>query len=194
MLSSIHPLGERAKGNRVWLTFGAFVVGAVAGGVVLASVASLVSPLVGRVPIEARAAVLAILAIVAAVIEFRGWALPSWRRQVNEDWLTEYRGWVYGLGFGVQLGLGLATIVTSASTWVAIAGMVLLASWPAAAVAGAVFGLGRGVVVLATLPVTTPDELMSFHRRFEALAPAGRGATGGALVAAAVGAVLVSVL
>ena len=33
---------------------------------------------------------------------------------VHEQWLTRYRGWVYGVGFGAQLGFGLVTIITSA--------------------------------------------------------------------------------
>ena len=38
----------------------------------------------------------------------RGRRLPSWRRQVNEDWLVGYRPWVVGGGFGLQLGAGVA--------------------------------------------------------------------------------------
>ena len=33
-----------------------------------------------------------------------GFRLPSHTRQVNEAWLDEYRGWVYGGGFGWQIG------------------------------------------------------------------------------------------
>ena len=29
-----------------------------------------------------------------------GLRLPTTRRQVNEDWLGRYRGWVVGVGFG----------------------------------------------------------------------------------------------
>ena len=42
MLSSIHPLGERGKGNRFGLTAGAFVVGSVLGGASTGAVAALV--------------------------------------------------------------------------------------------------------------------------------------------------------
>jgi hypothetical protein len=35
-----------------------------------------------------------------------GSGCPSWQRQVDERWLTTYRGWVYGAGFGFQLGAG----------------------------------------------------------------------------------------
>ena len=57
--------------------------------------------------------------------------VPGPRRQVNERWLDEYRGWVYGLGFGAQLGLGVTTIVTSAATYVALFA-ALLSGTPAA--------------------------------------------------------------
>ena len=40
MLSSIHPLGERAKGNAYWITATAHVVGATAGGLALGAIAA----------------------------------------------------------------------------------------------------------------------------------------------------------
>ena len=49
-----------------------------------------------------------------------GLRLPTWRRQVDEAWLGRYRGWVYGAGFGVQLGLGVVTIVTSATVYATV--------------------------------------------------------------------------
>ena len=42
-----------------------------------------------------------------------GRRLPG-RRQVNEDWLVAYRSWVYGAGFGLQLGAAVATVVNTA--------------------------------------------------------------------------------
>ena len=47
-------------------------------------------------------------------------AVPGPRRQVDERWLDEYRGWVYGAGYGAQLGLGVTTVVSSAATYVAL--------------------------------------------------------------------------
>ena len=37
--------------------------------------------------------------------------VPGPRRQVDERWLDRYRGWVYGVGYGSQLGLGIVTVV-----------------------------------------------------------------------------------
>ena len=34
------------------------------------------------------------------------------------SWLGRYRSWVYGLGFGVQLGAGVTTVVVSSAVYV----------------------------------------------------------------------------
>ena len=87
-------------------------------------------------------------------------AAPGPRRQVNERWLDEYRGWVYGLGFGAQLGLGVTTVITSAATYVGAAGR------RPERVAGARCGhrrrcsaLVRGLTPLAAARVRTPPQL-----------------------------------
>ncbi|HEY1116633.1 MAG TPA: hypothetical protein VGE43_02945, partial [Acidimicrobiales bacterium] len=49
MLSSIHPLGERGKGNRFGITAGAFLVGATLGGAATGAVTALLSIPVGAV-------------------------------------------------------------------------------------------------------------------------------------------------
>jgi hypothetical protein len=43
---------------------------------------------------------------------------------VNRTWLDRYRSWVYGAGFGWQLGVGVATFVMSATVYL----MVVLAA------------------------------------------------------------------
>ena len=52
-----------------------------------------------------------------------GLHLPPTRRQVNERWLDQFRLWVYGAGFGWQIGTGLATYVKTAAVY-------LWSSWP----------------------------------------------------------------
>ena len=69
-------------------------------------------------------------------------AVPSMQRQVNEDWLTTYRGWVYGLGFGYQLGLGIATIVTTSTVWLVWVVALARGSW--------LVGLAIRVVIAAS--------------------------------------------
>src|SRR4051812_13372293 len=123
MLASIHPLGERARGQNFAVTVTAYVVGSVAG-------AAAFGALLGGIGAAAfdgghdalRLGLLAGAAVLAAIVDRSGRRIPSWHRQVNEDWLTQYRGWVYGVGFGVQLGIGVLTIVTTAAvylTWAA---------------------------------------------------------------------------
>ena len=111
MLTSISPLGERARGNRWPVTVAAYVLGSGVAGAAVGGVLGLLGDLLLRpLPLVAAAVCLA-----AAAADLAG-LLPRGSRQVDEDWLVRYRGWVYGLAFGGQLGVGVATIVTSAAT------------------------------------------------------------------------------
>src|SRR5438132_5236088 len=93
---------------------------------------------------------LAALTLVGVILDARlfGTRLPSVRRQVNEDWLQRYRGWVYGLGFGVQLGLGAVTIVSISAVYLALAAAFLSGSPAAGTTIGLAFGLIRASTVL----------------------------------------------
>ena len=173
MLASIHPLGERSRNNRWLLTVIAYVTGSVAAGALLGAVLGLVGWVAGveswvtRPATAVAVSVLAVLALAADAARGRV-ALPGVRRQVNEDWLRRYRGWVYGVGFGFQLGLGLATIVTTASVYLVCVLAFLAATVPAGALIGGVFGLARGVVIFAMAPVHGPAQLRTAHRRLQA--------------------------
>src|SRR5215212_3477402 len=116
MLASITPLGERARGSRWGLTVTFFVVASLAAGAALGALLGGLGSVVWPAPSggsgDARLAVLAVALAVGLALDLRG-RLPSPRRQVNEDWLREYRGWVYGAGFGGQLGAAVTTIVTT---------------------------------------------------------------------------------
>ncbi len=182
MLSSIHPLGERAKDNSFALTATSFVVGSLVGGVLVGAVAAAGAALIGLVITPTVAAVVfAVLAVAAAVAEWRGVRLPSWRRQVSEDWLTTYRGWVYGAGFGFQLGAGVLTIITSAAVPLALAAALLTGNPAAAVLICATFGLARGLSILAAARIETSDDLFRFHRRLQATAGPVRTVAGSVL-------------
>jgi len=171
MLSSITPLGERGRHNRFRVTATAFVVGAIAGGTTLGALCGwLGSWLPGR-STEVDGLLVAVLAVAGAVLDARG--VPTIKRQVNEDWLHRYRGWVYGLGFGVQLGFGVVTVVTSAATYVAFALALLTGSVAAGAVIGFTFGSLRGLSLLLAREIDTPAALHRFHRRLDARAHDG---------------------
>ena len=103
--------------------------------------------------------------------------LPVHRRQVNERWLDQYRSWVYGSGFGWQIGTGLSTYITTAAVYLMVV-LGALTTVPLAALAvGTGFGLVRGLAVLMTRHLTDPAGLRSFHRRFTDAGPlAGRAA------------------
>lgn len=166
MLSSIHPLGERARHNRWGLTVAAHAAGSWLGAVVVFGVAGLVGAVVdvpgwAAVPAAVAAVVLEVRALL------RGARIPGPRRQVNEDWLNRYRGWVYGAGFGVQLGAAVLTIVTSAAVYLALALTVLAGSsrWWAGVVVGSVYGIVRALPLLGARRVRGAEDLAAVHQR-----------------------------
>jgi hypothetical protein len=137
---------------------------------------------------EAAVAAVAACALAGAALDAHAARLrvPTIKRQVDERWLQKYRGWVYGFGFGAQLGTGLATIVSSAAVYVMIVAAVLTRSIAAGTVIGLTFGLVRGASILLARRVHSPDELREFHRRLAA--NAGRSARIGAATQGVVGA------
>jgi hypothetical protein len=157
MLGSITPLGERGRG-RVWFrTAVALIVGGAIGGAAIGAMAgTLGAALVGLsgVGADARLWALAIALVAACALDVWG-RFPTPHRQVNEDWLTMYRDWVYGLGFGMQLGFGLATIVTSASIFALLVAAALTGSIAGGVLLGAVFGTLRTATVLFGMRVRT---------------------------------------
>lgn len=178
MLSSIHPLGERGKQNRFGLTAGAFVVGATIGGLVTGAVAGVVGlPLDLALSDDAAVVLVAVVALATAVAEARGTRLPSVPRQVNEDWLTTYRGWVYGVGFGFQLGAGVLTYITSAAVYLAVASAILVGHPLGSLAIMGVFGLARGLSILPARVITSPQRLTDFFRSLHRTAPAARHAS-----------------
>lgn len=167
MLSSIHPLGERARGSRWWITATAYIAGSVAGGATLGVTAGTLGWVLLRgVPTNALLVVFLIVAVLAVL---REWGLvpmplPSIHRQVDEDWLNEYRGWVYGIAFGYQLGLGVVTIITTATLHLMIIVIAFGTSPAAGVLVGAIFGLVRGGFVLLVRRIQTPAALIDFHK------------------------------
>lgn len=197
MLSSIHPLGERAKNNSFPLTATAFAWGGVAGGAVtgaLAGTAGAALDAVSGLPGSPTAAwAVAVVAVVAAVVEATGRRLPSPHRQVDERWLDTYRNWVYGLGYGVQLGAGVTTTITTAAVHVMVVAAVLVGD-PAASVAiGALFGLVRGLSLVPARAIASTDDLVDFFQRLERRGPAVQRASTATLAAAGLVAALVLV-
>ncbi|HSS10068.1 MAG TPA: hypothetical protein VLL25_09295, partial [Acidimicrobiales bacterium] len=170
MLTSISPLGERARHNRWGLTVTAYVAGSVLAGV---AVGILLGGLgaVFSLPAAAKAALLAVGALASILADAGVIPLPTLHRQVNEDWLNRYRGWVYGGGFGVQLGAGVATIVTSATVYLTLVGELLVGSAALGALIGATFGLVRAAPLVILGRPRGYQQLVAHHGRLVALAP-----------------------
>ena len=190
MLSSISPLGEQARASRWWVTTAAYVLGSLVGGLALGA---LFGALGAVLPQSWRSSPWALglagtLLLVGLALDLRvgGLELPSWRRQVDEQWLTRYRGWVYGVGFGAQLGFGLVTIITSSTTY-AVALLALLAGSPATGLLiGGVFGLVRA---LPSVLMAGVRDRTGLHRIFSRVERWTRTADVIARVALAAGAV-----
>ena len=189
MLTSITPLGERGRASRWWITATSYVLGSIVGGAAVGMLAGTIGWLLPlEVPSVATGAlVLLTLAGVLAVLVERGRLpqVPTVRRQVDEDWLHRYRGWVYGVGFGAQLGAGLVTIVTSPTVHLALVLAALTGSPVGGAVVGTAFGLARALPVLAMRRVTTSQDLASWSRRLAAHEQPGRTLASAGLVAVA---------
>lgn len=175
MLSTITPIGERGRNHRWASTAAWFIAGAVLGGATLALGAAGLAAGVAAVDLSgtARVGIVAALAAVtlASDLNLGGFRLPSHTRQVNEVWLDQYRSWVYGGGFGWQIGVGLATYVTTSAVYLLIAASALTASPLAAFLVVTAFGLVRGLAVLLGRGLTSPDRLLSLHRRLDELLP-----------------------
>jgi hypothetical protein len=110
--------------------------------------------------------------LVAAALDLMPFPVPGPRRQVNERWLDEFRGWVYGAGFGAQLGIGVSTVVTSAATYAAGLAALLSADAGAGMLIMGCYGAIRGLTPLAAAGVRRPEQLFPLHARLERWRPA----------------------
>ena len=180
MLSTITPIGERGRNHRYGSTAAWFILGAVLGGATLGTGAALLAAGVGRLGLSPAAA-LGAAAVAAAVtiasdLHLGGFRLPVHTRQVNETWLDQYRSWVYGGGFGWQIGVGVATYVTTAAVYLMIVMAALIGSPLIALTLMTAFGLVRGLAVLLGHSLTSPDRLRALHRRLAERLPAAQRA------------------
>jgi MFS family permease len=204
MLSTITPFDERSKGHRYAATSAWFVLGATLGGLMLGLVIAVLAVVARSAgPSAVVAGTVGLVATLVVLVSDAGLAgvrLPVHYRQVNERWLDAYRPWVYGAGFGFQIGTGVATYVTTAAVYLMVALGALTGRPEVALAVGGAFGLVRGLAVTLTRNVTGPTALLAFHQRFAALRPwADRGLLASLVVvsvalAVAVGAVSAAVV
>lgn len=187
MLSSIHPLGERARHNRWAVTVTAFTLGAIAsGGTVgfaLGAVGSAVLPFGSTGLLVATA----VGVLAAGAFDLVGVKPPGPARQVNETWIGAFRGWVYGGAFGLELGLGFLTYVVTWSVYAMFLSALLTASPAQGALVGATFGAGRSLSLLLAGLVDRPSRLTSFNRTLAKAGPIVRSASSTALAVLGMG-------
>lgn len=180
MLTSITPLGERSRGNRWTVTMTAYALGCALGGATTGVVLGTVGAALPALPVLLLAGA---ACLAAAVADLLPGPLPVGRRQVDERWLGHYRGWVYGVGFGYQLGLGVVTIVTSASTFAVLAVALLTQSPTAGLVVGGVFGVARALPALLLRRVETWEGVRALGARLDAGSTSASRATAVGLAA-----------
>jgi len=176
MLSTITPVSEAGRARRYRATAAWFIGGATLGGATLGALMAGLAAAVSTVHPGARAAlgagaavVVVAAAIDAGLLARVGLAMPLLRRQVNERWLDQFRSWVYGGGFGWQIGAGFTTyLMTAAVPATALLGA--LTGRPAVAFGlGVVFGAARGLAVLGSARVRSAEDLRVLHRHLDRL-------------------------
>ena len=198
MLTSISPLGERARASRWWLTTTAYVVSSLVGGLALGLVAALLGSLVPARRGARRRPPTLLVAVLLLVGLLLDWAwpagaavlAPAGRRAPGS---TRYRGWVVGVGFGTQLGFGLVTIVTSATTYAVALLCALSGSPEVGLLVGGTFGLVRALPSAFVGRVVTREQLWRLLARVEHAAPTADRAARLALAAAAAALTVIAV-
>jgi hypothetical protein len=154
--SMVDTIGTALGDARRASTLGAcatFAVGAILGGAVTYGGLALLGRLAGSQGGGPREALGAVLALAAALADWRGVRIaPQIRRQVPERWRwTMPLPLACGL-YGILLGLGLTTFVLSFAVW-ALAGISFAAGSPTLGVlVGVAFGAGRALPVLWMAP------------------------------------------
>jgi hypothetical protein len=180
VLGSITPLGEWGRNQRWKVTVVFYVFGSALGGAAFgAALGAAGEPLthaLRRLSATGPLVALAIAILVGLALELHllGVRLPTIRRQVSQDWLTAYRGWIYGLGFGFQLGLGVVTIVTTSAVYTTFVACFLSGSPIAGLIIGATFGTIRAATVFSVRGITTSEQLEQVEPALSRFEPPSR--------------------
>ncbi len=190
MLGSITPLGERGRGSRWWLTVSAYLVGSIVGGALAGGVLGWIGTAID-LGLAARLLVLGVAALVGIAFDLQlgGLRLPTVHRQVEEEWRTRYRGWVWGLAFGFQLALGVVTVVTSSTVYLTWLAALLSGSVRGGVLVGVTFGVVRALPILTVARVRVPAQLVGVDAALRRLATPAQRLTlvaGGTVAAIAV--------
>jgi hypothetical protein len=170
----------------------AYVVGSLIGGALFGAIVGALGSAFGSaawsVGVRLSIVAAALAVGLAADLEVGGVRLPTVHRQVDDEWRTRYRGWVWGVAFGLQLGVGVVTIVTTSTVYVTWLAAGLSGAAFGGAAVGATFGLARALPVFAVARVRAPAQLLRVDGALRRLAAPARRLTyvaGGALAAVA---------
>ena len=166
MLSSITPLGQRGRGSSWVRTVVAFWIGALLAAVVVFGAVGVLGETSGLTQLHWSVSI-AVVA-VAMILDLLRVKPVGPRRQVNEDWLPQYRDWVTGFGFGFQLGAGLTTIIPVWAVWSLFA-LAALSGLPIAILIGLAFAAGRSIPLFAAGRVDRPERLAALMSRLAGL-------------------------
>jgi hypothetical protein len=153
MLDTIGSALGDARRAVMFIAIAMFSVGAVVGGAATFGLLAFLGSLLGHGDGALRDALAGVLAIAAAVADWRGLRItPQISRQVPERWR-----WIMPLPlvsglYGVLLGLGFTTFILSFAVW-ALAGISFAADSVALGLTvGIAFGIGRALPILWLAP------------------------------------------
>src|SRR6185436_309439 len=114
---------------------------------------------------------------LAFYLHLGGRRLPTVHRQVDEEWRTRYRGWVWGLAFGFQLALGVVTVVTSSTVYLTWLAALLSGSVRGGVLIGVTFGVVRALPIFSVARVRVPAQLVGVDAALRRLAAPARRLT-----------------
>jgi len=190
MLASINPVTERARHQRWGVTVTVFAIASTLTGAAIGGVLGLLGKTVGA---SAAVWIIAPACLLAVAADLRFRRMPPAYRQVNERWLARYRGWVYGAGFGFQLGTGVATVVMTAAVYVTWMGAFVSGSPAFGMILGTFFGATRGAILLSCWRAENPEDVRRVMVRMHSWSEPSRWASIGALAGTALIAVVARV-
>ena len=175
MLSTITPLGERARHHAYAWSACWYIAGAAIGGACLGACLLVAARAFAAVPHAVGAGLLVlglgVSVCLAGDARIGGFRLPDVPRQLNERWVGRMRPWAYASGFGWQVGTGVATYVMTNGVYALILLAVVALPPLEGLVVGVLFGTSRGMCLLVGARVRTPEQLRSLHFRLDRLAP-----------------------
>jgi hypothetical protein len=147
----------------VWALF--WVAGHVVGGLLVGVALGAGGALLALGGYATAGIVLSAVCLAAALHQWQVlWLpLPHLRRQVPRHWMLRLPWSIVAVGYGLQLGCGVATHVRTTATYAALAAALLAGSGPAGGVVMGLYGLARAVPAVLLGPrLQSPQAALGF--------------------------------